>query len=246
MEATPKTGRARRDGDIVRRPTEFWSPAVHGLLSHLEVADFPAPRLVRAEGQEEVLSWIEGESGPSGWAKIVPEAGLRDWAAFLRRYHNAVADYQPPHESVWSSGPGGCGPGEIVCHGDFGPWNGVWRDGSMVGLLDFDHARPASPLFDLAYALEYAAPFRHDSECVRWLRYPGPPDRSRRIEVFCDAYGVAVPDDIVDRVAEQQRLVLQNCEALGRRGIEPQATWVRDGYLETVQARIRWTESLRL
>jgi hypothetical protein len=246
MEAMPPRGRVRRDRDVVRRPTEFWSPAVHGLLYHLEVADFPAPRLVRADGHEEVLSWIEGESGPSGWAKIVPEAGLRDWAAFMRRYHDAVAGYQPPHDSVWSSGPGGCGPGEIVCHGDFGPWNGVWRDGSIVGLLDFDHARPASPLFDLAYALEYAAPFRDDSECLRWLRYPGPPDRSRRIEVFCHAYGVAVPDDIVDRVAQQQRLVLQNCEALGRRGIEPQATWVRDGYLETVQARIRWTESLRL
>jgi Phosphotransferase enzyme family len=156
MKAMPM-GRARRDGDIVRRPTEFWSAAVHRLLYHLEVADFPAPRLVSVEGHEEVLSWIDGESGPSGWAKIVPEAGLRDWAVFLRRYHNAVADYQPPHDSVWSSGPGACGAGEIVCHGDFGPWNGVWRDGAVVGLLDFDHARPASPLFDLAYALEYAA-----------------------------------------------------------------------------------------
>jgi Phosphotransferase enzyme family len=246
MEAKPTSGRARRDGDIVHRPTEFWSGAVHGLLYHLEIAGFPAPRLVSNDGHEEVLSWIEGESGPSGWAKIVPEAGLRDWAAFMRRYHTAVAGYRPPHDSVWSSGSGGCGPGEIVCHGDFGPWNGVWRDGSIVGLLDFDHARPASPLFDLAYALEYAAPFRDDSECLRWLRHPGLPDRSRRIEVFCHAYGVAVPDDIVDRVAQQQRLVLQNCEALGRRGIEPHATWVRHGYLETVRARIRWTESVRL
>lgn len=114
MEALPTTGRVRRDRDIVRRPIEFWSAAVHGLPHHLEVADFPAPRLVRIEGHEEVLSWVDGESGPSGWAKIVPEAGLRYWAAFMRRYHTAVADYRPPHDSVWSSGPGGCGPGEIV------------------------------------------------------------------------------------------------------------------------------------
>ena len=52
------TGWARRDGDVVRRPTEFWSAAVHRLLYHLEVAGFPAPRLVRVDGHEEVLSWI--------------------------------------------------------------------------------------------------------------------------------------------------------------------------------------------
>lgn len=244
--STPATGRVRREGDVVRRPTAFWSPAVHDVLRHLETVDFPAPRFIRTEGEEEVLSWIDGESGASGWAKIVPEAGLRDWGSFLRRYHDAVASYRPPHDSVWSSGPAGCGPGEIVCHGDFGPWNGVWRGGQIAGLLDFDHARPAPPLFDLAYALEYAAPFRDDTECLRWLSYPGPPDRRKRIEVFCEAYGVAVPDDVVDRVAAQQRLVLGLCEALGRKAIEPQATWIRDGYLETVRDRIRWTEALRL
>jgi hypothetical protein len=47
-------------------------------------------------------------------------------------------------------------------------------------------------------------------------------------------------------VAEQQRLVLQCYEALGRQGVEPQATWVRDGYLDTVRLRISWTESVQL
>lgn len=207
---------------------------------------FPAPRLVAVDGDEELLTWIDGESGPNGWAKIVPEAGLRRWASFLRRYHDAVAGYRPDSATIWSGGAGGCAPGEIVCHGDFGPWNGVWRGDDIVGLLDFDHAGPAQPLFDIAYALEYAAPFRDDTECTRWLRHPDPPDRRRRIETFCDAYGIAVPGDIVARVASQQRLTLQRCEALGRRGIEPQATWIRDGYLDTVRARIAWTESLQL
>ena len=89
-------------------------------------------------------------------------------------------------------------------------------------------------------------PFRDDSECLRWLRYPQPPDRRRRIEIFCDAYGIAVPADITGRVAWQQRLVLEHCQALARQGIEPQATWVRDGYLDTIRARISWTESLNI
>ena len=96
----------------------------------------------------------------------------------------------------------------------------VWHGESPDGLIDFDHARPAPPVFDIAYALEYAAPFRDDSECLRWLRYPQPPDRRRRIEIFCDAYGTAVPADITSRVAWQQRLVLQARSRSGPSGNE--------------------------
>lgn len=237
------TDRVRRDGNTVRRPMAFWSPAVHELLRHLESVGFPAPRVLGTEGDTEVLTWIDGESGPAGWAKVVPESGLRQWARFLRRYHDAVAGYRPPADSVWSCGTRTCAPGEIICHGDYGPWNGSWRDGDVVGLIDWDHARPAEPLFDVAYGLEYAAPFRDDEECVRWLRYPGPPDRRRRIEVFCDAYGIPVPDDVSGCVARQQRAVAATCEALARCGIEPQATWVRQGFLRQLRARIAWTES---
>jgi aminoglycoside phosphotransferase (APT) family kinase protein len=219
---------------------------VHGLLRYLETSGFPAPRVLAVSRPTEVLSWIPGESGAAGWDRVVPEAGLRRWAAFLRRYHDTVAGYRPPADSVWSSRTGTCGPGEIVCHGDFGPWNAVWRGDEVAGLIDWDHARPAAPLFDVAYALEYAVPFRDDAACTRWLRYPEPPDRRRRAEVFCDAYGIAVPADVTGLVARQQREVMRTCIALARRGVEPQATWVRQGYLDEVRDRIEWTESLSL
>jgi len=44
-------------------------------------------------------------------------------------------------------------------------------------------------------------------------------------------------------VAWQQRLVAADCEAIARRGIEPQATWVRQGYLDELRARMAWTEA---
>jgi aminoglycoside phosphotransferase len=240
------TSRVERLGSAVRRPTAFWSPAVHDLLRHLETIDFPAPRVIARDGDVEVLTWIEGESGSDGWAKVVPESGLRRWARFLRRYHDAIANYQPPAGSVWSSGTGTCSEGEVVCHGDFGPWNGVWQGDDIVGLIDWDHARPAPPLFDISYALEYVAPFRDDEECVRSLSYTSPPDRRRRIEVFCDAYGIAVPDDVISLVAEQQCRVLRTVETLGRLGIEPQASWIREGHLDELRSRIRWTTSVNL
>jgi len=219
---------------------------VHELLRYLETIDFPAPRVVDTDGSMEVLTWLDGESGAAGWANVVPEEGLRSWARFLRRYHDAVAGFRPSAKSTWSSGPGACGAGEIVCHGDFGPWNGIWVDGEVVGLIDWDHARPAPAMFDVAYALEYVAPFRSDEECVQQMRYSRAPDRRRRIEVFCDAYGMEVPDDVVSVVADQQALTNGLVEQLGARGIEPQATWVRDGHLKELRERVAWTRRVVL
>jgi Phosphotransferase enzyme family len=233
--------RVDRVGGFVHRPLHSWSPAVHDLLRYLASVDFPAPRVIDVVGDHEVLTWIEGESGAEGWAKIVSERGLRRWAGFLREFHDAVAGYHPPAESAWSSGIGTCAPGELICHGDFGPWNAVWHGWDVVGLIDWDHARPAPPIFDVAYGLEYAVPFRSDEECVQWLRYPEGPDRRHRIEVFCSAYGIDAPVDVRACVAAQQQLVMQTCEELGLQGIEPQATWLEEGYLSELQSRIAWT-----
>src|SRR5580692_950498 len=83
--------RVTRVGDTVRRPLQEWSSSVHDLLRHLESKDFAAPRVLGVEGDTEVLTWIDGESGAAGWAKIVPESGLRQWGQFLRTYHEAVS-----------------------------------------------------------------------------------------------------------------------------------------------------------
>jgi len=207
---------------------------------------FSSPRVLGVEGGTEILSWIDGESGVAGWTKVVPESGLRRWGQFLRTYHDAVVDFVPSNESVWSSGRGTCGDGEIVCHGDFGPWNAVWRGEEIAGLIDWDHACPASPLFDVAYGLEYVAPFRPDEESIRRMGHVSPPDRRRRIEVFCDAYGIEVPPDVVEQVARQQRQTARTVEMLSVNGVEPQASWVREGYLEELAERVRFTESLCL
>lgn len=236
--------RVTRAGDTVRRPLQPWSSSIHDLLGHLESTGFPAPRVVQVEDETEVLTWLEGASGASGWAKVVPEPGLRGWGRFLRRYHDAVADYRPGPASVWSSGVAGCAVGELVCHGDFGPWNAVWRGDDVVGLIDWDHARPASPMFDVAYALEYVAPFRSDEACVRDMRYPVPPDRRRRASAFCEGYGIDVPSDLVEQVASQQRLTMRTVEKLAEERVEPQRSWVEEGYLDELAARVAFTESL--
>jgi aminoglycoside phosphotransferase (APT) family kinase protein len=54
--------------------------------------------------------------------------------ALLRRFHDALAD-------------------DLVCHGDFGPWNLVWRDGLPSAVIDFDSVYRGDRSEDVAYAL---------------------------------------------------------------------------------------------
>lgn len=235
-----------RIGDTVRRPLQPWSETVHALLRHLEAVGFThAPRVLGIDEQgREVLTYIEGGSGPQGWAEVVPDDGLTAFARLLREYHDATVDFVPPEGSAWAVAPESAET-EVICHGDFGPWNAVWRGGRPVGLLDFDFGRPGTRMEDIAYALEYVAPFRDDAECTRWLRYPGPPDRRRRLEVFCAAYGLSSTNGVVDAVIDEQRRTIDRVRRLAAAGHEPQVTWVGDGHVQELERRLAWSEAHR-
>lgn len=204
-----------------------WSSSVHLLLQHLESVGFSAPRFLGIDDKgREVLSIIEGIAGADGsrgpgfgahvWAMVVADEGLAAFARLLREYHQAVADFAPPPGVPWASGQGAPGPGEMVCHNDFGPWNVVWCDSTPVGVIDWDYAAPASPLDDVAYALEWSVPFASDEECLSWRRFAEPPDRRHRVEIFLQAYGLVSTDGVIDAVIARQHkfraAVLQHAE----------------------------------
>ncbi|MFG1604288.1 aminoglycoside phosphotransferase family protein [Actinoplanes sp. NPDC049265] len=238
--------RVERVGNTVRRPMHAWSESIHALLRHLESVGFPySPRVlgVDAEGRE-VLTYLEGESGPEGWSAVVTEAGLVAMARLLRDYHDAVAGFRPPADTRWADATGTPHGDDVVSHGDFGPWNLVWRGTTPVGILDWDYAWPQPRRHDVAYALEYVAPFRPDDECLRWLRYPAPPDRRARIETFAAAYGLTGTDGLYDAVLEQQRAVAERALHLRDAGHQPQASWPAEFYDEGA-GRIRWTAENR-
>jgi hypothetical protein len=239
--------RVVRIGDTVRRPLHPWSPTIHELLRHLEGIGFPySPRLLGIDDEgREVLTYIDGESGAAGWAKVVDDAGLVAMARLLREYHEAVRGFRPAAPAGWAADGGSLAGGELVCHGDFGPWNLVWRGTRPVGILDWDYAWPAAAGHDVAYALEYVAPFRDDRMCLEWLRYPQPPDRRRRIARFAEAYGLATTDGLVDEVIAQQEAVLRRTRRLADEGRQPQAAWREAGVLDEVAARIRWSRASR-
>jgi hypothetical protein len=196
------------------------------------------------DGQE-VLRWIPGDSGAAGWELVVPESGLRALAGLLRDYHQAVAEFAAPPGACWALLDRPAYPGEVICHGDFGPWNVVWVGGTPVGLVDFDFAQPGDPLDDVAYALEYVAPFRDDVHAMRWQGFTAPPDRARRISVFAETYGLGTVDGLVDAVIRRQEMTGRRVCALAARGLEPQRTWIAEGWLDKLNAEVSWSKDHR-
>jgi hypothetical protein len=236
-----------RVGNTVRRPVYPWSATVHELLRYLEAVGFSySPRVLGIDvNGREVLSYIEGESGPAGWARVVDDSGLVVMARLLREYHQAVAGFRPAAVAGWAAHAGLADAGDVVCHGDFGPWNLVWQGIRPVGILDWDYAWPTRPIHDVAYALEYVAPFRDDRECMGALRYPAPPHRRQRIERFVEAYGLTSTDGLVDEVLYQQRIVLDRARRLAAEGHQPQGAWQQAGVFDLVEERIRWSREHR-
>lgn len=234
-----------RVDDTVRRPAGWWTPAVQTLLAHLRDVGFPyAPRPGGIDRQgREVVSYIPGESGAIGWYRIHSEQGLRRFATLLREYHEAVRDFRPSPDLEWALRSSD--PHEVVCHNDFGPWNLVYDGDAPVGILDWDFAAPGPCRNDIAYALEYAVPFRDDITARSWHHFAEVPNRGARLEVFADAYGLTSTEELVDDVIDRQRLSIVHVEELAERGLEPQATWVHDGTLDESRRLVAWAEENR-
>ncbi|SCF01211.1 Phosphotransferase enzyme family protein [Micromonospora mirobrigensis] len=219
---------------------------MHALLEYLHGIGFTCvPKPFGVVDGTEVLGFIQGESGAVGWQRAVPEAGLRSLARLLRDYHQAVAGFVAPDGACWALSDRPARSGEVICHGDFGPWNVIWDGLRPVGLVDFDFAQPGDALDDVAYALEYLAPFRDDAHAMRWQGFTAPPDRVRRIELFAEEYGMATSEGLVEAVIRRQQLTGRNVRALAERGLEPQRSWVADGFCDELASRVQWSKDNR-
>lgn len=204
--------RVVRVGDTVRRGTGPWTPTVHAYLRHLEARGFGgAPRVLGIDGEgREILTFVAGEvPSSSAWkpgeAIPLPPGALADEALvavaeLVRTLHEAARDFVPA-DPVWREYDRPPAPGEIVCHGDLGPHNTVYRDGRPVGLIDWDGARPNLPELEAAQAAWWFVPLAGE-EYLRQFGFSEPPDVARRLRLFWDAYGVGGADRILRLLQE--------------------------------------------
>lgn len=209
----------------VRRPTGPWTPAVHALLRHLEAHGFDGvPRVLGIDERgREILTFIPGVTVGAArpWpAWVHSETALVEVGAWLRRHHEAVADFVPPVGAQWRASRRPWRPGDIVGHNDAAPYNAVWsyaspgRSGAwvgsrLVGFLDWDFAGPCSPLWDLAFVVFSWVPL-HARDVVAAEGFTCFEDRPRRLRLLLDAYGYTgtVPcllEAVEARVADHAR-----------------------------------------
>jgi hypothetical protein len=238
-------GSVVRVGDTVRRATGPWTPAVHALLRYLEAAGFAySPRVLGIDSAgREVLSYIEGRAAHTRWPRVLRAgAGLRAYGRVLAEYHAVVSGFMPPADAAWRTGARAPGRGEIILHGDFAPWNTVWRRGGLAGVIDWDFAEPGRPILDVAYAALYGVPLHHQAATNLGRQRP---DIRHRLRLFCHAAGGYAPGEVLEAVVEVEADEQNRLEGLGRRGIEPWKTFVEKGELEWLAACQDWLSDNR-
>jgi Phosphotransferase enzyme family len=180
-------GRVVRLGHTVRRPAGPHTPAVHALLTHLERVGFDgAPRLLGIDEQgRSIVSYLDGDVAMPPYPAWSGAADLLDSVAELqRRYHQAVAGFEPDPELSWNPLLAQPNPRPaiplVLGHNDLCLENVVVRDGRAVGFIDFDMAAPVERAWDLAIALRHWVPVRADADLgeragvdrvARWHRW---------------------------------------------------------------------------
>ncbi|RKT53896.1 phosphotransferase enzyme family protein [Saccharothrix australiensis] len=217
-----------RIGRTVRRPVRDWSEAVQWLLGHLaaaQVRGVPRWHGVDEQGRE-VLDFLPGEVG----AYPVPEQARRDSALvsaarLLRRVHDATADLPDKTGHRWW--PPAVEPVEVVCHGDFAPYNCVFQRGETTGVFDFDAAHPGPRRWDLAHALYRFAP-------MSTVDSPPVAEQARRARLFLDAYGRSRGErqDVVDTLGPRLLALVDFMRARAADGDPDFARHLADGHAD--------------
>ena len=230
-----------RVGDTVRRTAGPWTPAVHALLQHLEARGFDAAPRARGldDTGREVLTYVAGRTGPASLEGLRSDEVLVAVARLVRRYHNAVAGFRPPPDAAWRFIVGAPHTGELICHNDLGPWNIVFDGARPVALIDWDFAAPAPRVWDIAYTLWRFVPLYGGGA------FGEPAEHARRMRLFCDAYGLAERQGLLDVVERRQQALHDTLVAWGQAGVPGFAEMLRDGHADGIRGDIAYLRDNR-
>jgi hypothetical protein len=241
------TGIMRRGGSVLR-PIGPWTAAVHEYLCHLEDAGFDgAPRVLGIRADREELTFLDGDvpADPSwepGRGFRLPDYARSDEALItagelLRRLHDASRSFVPRHAG-YRFHPYPPLPGELVCHGDLGPWNTVYRGGVPAAFIDWDAAEPRPPLLDLAAAAWEFVPLSPERR-LREAGFDPVPDLGVRLRLFCDAYGLGKERSAI--LPALRQAMLATTENISHRPVD--AAGAADA-LEFLAGELRWLHAV--
>jgi hypothetical protein len=172
-----------RIGSTIRRAAGPSTPTTFAILRHLEVVGFDgAPRALGIDDQDrEILSYIPGVDGRQ--IEHTDET-LRDVGRLIRGFHRAIDGFVPPVEPA--PVPAEFRGRPVMCHNDLAPYNTIYASNRPIAFIDWELARPAPPLWDLAHAAWSFVPLYTDEDCER-IGLPVHP-RGPRLRSLCDGY----------------------------------------------------------
>lgn len=181
-----------RIGDTVHRAAGPWTPTIQRLLAHVRatgLTEVPEPLGLDDRGRE-IVSYLPGDV--PGWPApewLWSERVLADAGRLLRRFHDATAGFDLSG-AEWRLPV--VEPAEVICHNDAAPYNLVFRDGRLAGLIDVDTASPGPRVLDLAYLAYRLAPLSGDA--FAGVGYDvGHLDPMARLDALTSAYGLPYP-----------------------------------------------------
>ncbi|WP_241837168.1 phosphotransferase [Salinivibrio sp. ML290] len=233
-----------RDGEIIYRPLQLWSPTIHKLLTHLQSSGLTeSPRFLGIEGKQEKLSFVVGDTYnyPLVGAIATSEA-LRSAAKLLRKIHDSTASFVSNNDIVnlpWMLDPRE--PFEVICHGDFTPYNVALSGNSVVGVFDFDTAHPASRVWDLAYSIYCWAPFKTDSiDGLGTME-----EQLLRARLFCDSYDATYSqrEQLADAMVRRLNALVNFMRKEADSGDEQFAINIEEGHLQSYLNDIDYIET---
>lgn len=220
-----------RSGDTVVRPAGPWSISVHRLLKHIQTEGFtraPQPLGFDDDGNEKV-SFIEGEvtNYPLSKAAMSEEA-LVSAAKLLRAYHDATISFLTAETLTLPWMLPAKEPAEVICHGDFAPYNTVLNGTRSIGIIDFDTAHPGPRVWDIAYAVYRWAPLSDQEHAF----IPELNDQIQRTKLFCDSYSLADSDreKLVRAIIERMKTFVTYMQTEAENGNEKFIGDLRDGH----------------
>jgi hypothetical protein len=230
--------RVIRIGQTVARPVHNNSPAVHALLKHLEELGFEgAPRTLGLdESGRETVSYINGTAGHYPLKPyVLSESTLVRLGLLLRRFHDATTGFSLPKNVVWHNPV--AEPSEVVCHGDAGPYNIIFRNSGPIALIDFERATPAPRIWDIAFVLYRFAPL---NDLEKQGLTPDFLSRiARRIRIFLDAYGFLGSDDLFDWIQLRLKTEIGLFESPKTDDAVRRQTKIKAGHLDLYKRDLR-------
>lgn len=186
-----------RVGNTVRRPASPQSPAIAAYLRHLEragVAEAPRHLGIDSQGRD-ILTFVEGETAGRPMHPWAAETSvLTAIAGLQRRLHDASpVDLELPPGAAFSlparleGVPDAWVRADVIGHNDLTPDNLIFRDGRLVGVIDFDLAGPTTRLLDIVTSLIYWGPLRDPVDRDPVLRDA---DAGARMRLYAAGYGL--------------------------------------------------------